>query len=163
MHLSIEWERDYIIGSVLDAWKSDFMIGLSFTNDSIIFTIHSCEWMEFVYNNTTGFLVLIEIHFLKDVIWQAGSNIHVDMDSEPIFNYNSLYVPPCGKIFHSQLSRCHLCQFFHRSEDLDKYFLNPRPVSVVGKVSKKDMNFSILWKLTHLTPLVLEKDSNNMV
>ena len=73
-----------------------------------------------------------------------ASRIHVDMDSEPIFNYNSLYVPPRGKIFHSQLSRCHLCQFFHRSEDLEKYFLNPRPVSVVGKVSKKDMNFSIL-------------------
>ena len=73
-----------------------------------------------------------------------ASRIHVDMDSEPILNYNSLYVPPRGKIFHSQLSRCHLCQFFHRSEDLEKYFLNPRPVSVVGKVSKKDMNFSIL-------------------
>ena len=74
----------------------------------------------------------------------TASRIHVDMDSQPILNYNSLYVPPRGKIFHSQLSRCHLCQFFHRSEDLDKYFLNPRPVSVVGKVSKKDMNFSIL-------------------
>ena len=42
-------------------WKIDFTIGPSFMNGSIIFTLHSYERMEFVNNNTTGFLVLIEI------------------------------------------------------------------------------------------------------
>ena len=68
----------------------------------------------------------------------------VHMDSHPIHNYNPLYAPPREKIYHNHLPLCHPCQFFHRSEELEKYLLKPRSVSVLGKGSKKDMNFSIL-------------------
>ena len=54
--------RDRLYNRIrLDEWKSDFIIEPGFMNGIIIFTFHSSGRMEFVYNNTTGFLVLIEI------------------------------------------------------------------------------------------------------
>ena len=42
-------------------WERHFIIGPGFTGGSVIFTYHSCNRMEFVFNNTTGFVMLIVI------------------------------------------------------------------------------------------------------